>query len=621
MSTIANTKYELPTLTRLKATIPSSLDVHEVARKWIDKFSSAVTSQDIPGMLSLCHPEIWWRDLFALTWDLRTFQNISAVKQFLEDRLKVSQFGHLKLRGATFEQLFPDLAWISVQLDFETKVAAGKAIVRLVPPSSEEETLDGEKWKAYLISTNLEDLLAHPEKIGSLRNHEPNHGKWLDQRAREVEFADGDPEVLIVGAGQSGLNVAARLKHLGVSHLIIEKTPRIGDQWRNRYTALCLHNPVWNNHLAYIPFPESWPVYIPAQKLANFLEFYADTLELNVWTSSEVLKADRDESVGGPGNNKGKWVVTVRKADGSQRVFRVDHIIFTTGAGFPNIPDIPNREEFQGQVLHSTQHKNAKDHIGKKVVIVGACTSAHDIAADYVDNGVDVTIYQRSSTYVMSIKEGMPKLMYPLYWQDGPPTEIADRIDNSFPFYFVKMLAKRICASIHEADRPLIEALHTTGYRTNYGEDDTGFVFLGLKRGGGFYFDAGACQKIIDGKIKVKNGSQIEKFTKTGLRLEDGTELDADIVLYATGFTDVSEPVRALVPSHIAEKIPTIWGINDEGENRAIWRELGTPGLWFMTGNFAWSRFFSKHLALQIKAKQQGLFGERYSAPLNHENH
>lgn len=111
--------------------------------------------------------------------------------------------------------------------------------------------------------------------------------------------------------------------------------------------------------------------------------------------------------------------------------------------------------------------------------------------------------------------------------------------------------------------------------------------------------DVGACQKIIDGKIKIKNGTQISKFTKTGLAFEDGSTVDADVILYATGFSDARDIIRQIVPEDIAAKLTPIWGLNSEGELRGAWRELGTPGLWYMMGNLAWSRFFSKHVALR----------------------
>ncbi|TCD62522.1 hypothetical protein EIP91_006771 [Steccherinum ochraceum] len=595
--------HALPTLERLNATIPADLDAQKVAKDWLSALSKAVEARDIDAILSQIHPDGWWRDLFALTWDLRTFQGAAKIKQFLQDRLASEQLSGFKFVEAALESPYPDIKWIRLQFEFETKVALGQITALLVP------TANG-SWQSFVLCSNLENLKGFPEKMGELRSFAPNHGKWQEQRDREQAFADGDPDVLIIGAGQSGLDLAARLKNLGVSPLIVEKQPRVGDQWRNRYQALCLHDPIWFNQLPYLNFPETWPTFIPARKLADWLEFYASVMELNIWNSAAVTKAVRDEAAN-------KWVVTVEKGDGSERILRVDHLVFALGlgAGSINVPNIPGKAKFQGQVLHSTQHRSAKDHLGKKVVIVGACTSAHDLAADYVDHGVDVTMFQRSSTYIMTTKEGSPRLMKPLYWQGAPPSEYADRIANATPIYFNKLVAQRQTADIAEADKVLLDGLKRVGYNLNMGDDGSGFLFLALKRAGGYYLDVGACQLIVDGKIKIKNNTQIERYTKTGLKFTDGSELEADVVLYATGFGDVRDPIRKICGEEVGAKLPPIWGLNEEGELRGTWRELGTPGLWYMMGNLAWSRFFSKHVALQIKAKQEGVFGTRYSAP------
>ena len=110
-------------------------------------------------------------------------------------------------------------------------------------------------------------------------------------------------------------------------------------------------------------------MYTPAQKLAGWLEYYAEALELNVWTKSTVVKATQDA------NNE--WDVTVQRADGSTRVLHVRHVVFAIGLGGNNpfIPEVAGRDEYQGQVLHSIFHDTAKNHIGKKVFIVGAATS------------------------------------------------------------------------------------------------------------------------------------------------------------------------------------------------------------------------------------------------------
>ncbi|KAI0344328.1 FAD/NAD(P)-binding domain-containing protein [Trametopsis cervina] len=583
----------------------SKVDANRVATAWLSAFNKAVVAHDVPGILDTLYEKPWWRDIFALTWDLRTFFSAETIGTFLTDRLSVSKFTIGDLVSADWQQPWPDMGWVCVQFNIETDVATGHGIVRLVP------TPNG--YRALLVATILEGLKDYPEHIGPLRDQLPSHGKWLEKRRKEQSFEDSDPEVLIVGGGQGGLDVAARLKVLGTSHLIIEKNPRIGDLWRNRYEALCLHDPVWFTHLPYLPFPSNWPVYAPSQKVADWLEFYSQAMELNVWTSTTVTKASKSAETG-------KWDVTVKRADGTERIFHVDHVVFALGlgSGRPNMPTIAGREEFQGEVLHSTEHHSAKNHLGKKVVVVGGGVSAHDVASDYADHGVDVTLFQRSSTYVMTTKNGADKIFKPAYWEGGPPTDVVDRMDNSMPLLFNKLLAQRKTKEIADADRELLTGLEKAGYSLNSGEEGSGFLFLAFKRAGGYYLDVGAGQKIVDGKIKIKSRTQIERYTPRGLKFTDGSELEADVVLFATGFDDPRKPLIDILGQEYDGKLTPIWGLDGEGNTRTAWREAG-PGVenvWVMQGNFAWCRFYSKHMALQIKAKQEGVFGTRYSAPI-----
>ena len=231
----------LPTFDKLGVQPPTDVDAEKIGRAWTEQFAQFVSSKDIQGILSTIQPDGWWRDLFALTWDLRTFQGPEKITRFLEDRLDLQGLDNVQFNQAQFQQPFPDMAWIVVQFDFETKIAKGRGLARLVPNK------DGH-WKAIVVCTNLEDLKGYHEAIGPHRNPLPNHGKWADLRRRETAFEGKDPEVLIIGGGQSGLDVAARLKNLGVSNLIIEKQPRVGNQWRTRYEALCLHDPVCELH-------------------------------------------------------------------------------------------------------------------------------------------------------------------------------------------------------------------------------------------------------------------------------------------------------------------------------------------------------------------------------------
>jgi len=293
----------------------------------------------------------------------------------------------------------------------------------------------------------------------------------------------------------------------------------------------------------------------------------------------------------------------------------VKHIVFATGlsGAEPNTPKVLGAEKFKGRILHSSQHKRATDHTGKKVVVVGACTSAHDIAHDYYVHGVDVTMYQRGSTYIMTTKNGWGVLFAGLYSEGGPPTDIADRLSASFPHFMSIELGRRSADRIAELDKDLLDALHKRGFRTNQGIHGTGFGLLAWSKAGGYYLDVGASQLIADGKIKVKNGSQIKEFTESGLLFEDGSQLLADVVIFATGLSSAKEHIHKICGDDVANRCSAIWGVNKEGELNGTWRDLGVPGLWYMMGDLALCRFHSKHVALQIKAMEEEVLIGRYS--------
>ncbi|KAF8653690.1 hypothetical protein AX16_003840 [Volvariella volvacea WC 439] len=592
----------LPTLQKLGVTLPDDVNAVQVASKWLQDFSEVISTRRITTLSNLFLENALWRDLLALTWDFRCFDGLEKIRHFLTDRLEEADFKKLQLRNfVNFQKPFPDLAWIIGMFDFETRVGIGSGVFRLVP------TLDG-TWKAYTVFTNLEDLTGHPERIGSRRSHSITPGyQWLENRRRETEFESSAPAVLIIGGGHCGLELAARLKALDVTSLVVESEARVGDKWRKRYDALCLHWPVWYDHMPYIPFPPSWPVYSPAPKIADWIESYAKTLELNVWTSSTVTQARQIEG--------GKWSVNIRRGD-SQRQLVVNHLVFATGLGdkHPRVPNIPEREEFEGETLHSSQYKRAQDYLGKKVVVIGAGNSGHDVAADLANHNVDVTMFQRSSTFVMNIDRHWKFLGGALYSEASPPTDIADRLFASMPHALqAGGMSQRATKAIEADYKDTLDGLRKAGFKLNSGINGTGILLLLKQKGGGHYFDIGASQLIIDGKIKIKSDAQISAFTKSGLAFDDVSTLDADVVIFATGLGDLKQPIKKICGDVVAEQTNPLWGINDEGEFNGWYRELGLPGLWFIAGPLQLARFHSKHVALQIKAKEENLFGTRYT--------
>lgn len=229
----------LPTLSRLGSTVGVNVDPLAVANTWFITFVDAMTSKAINGITDLLIDGAFWRDMLALTWDFHTYEEKDIIKRFLADQLPKFEPSAFQIRedSVVLQFMSEDLAWIQALFTFDTTVGHASGVFRLVPLS------DG-TWKAHVIYTNLEDLKGHSEKIGHLRDHEPDHGKWLAMREREQKFLDAEPTVVIIGGSQTGLMVAARLKMLGVTAVVLERSERIGDNWRNRYEALCLHDPV-----------------------------------------------------------------------------------------------------------------------------------------------------------------------------------------------------------------------------------------------------------------------------------------------------------------------------------------------------------------------------------------
>ncbi|KAJ8073190.1 hypothetical protein PM082_020059 [Marasmius tenuissimus] len=588
----------LPTLQRLGSTLSANLNVDETAQQWFTSFTNSI--HDTQSTLDLLHEDAMWRDLLTFTWNMRTFVGKERIRQFLLDRVAGTTFTDFKLKQVQLQKPQPDIVWIMGVFQLKNDAGSSSGVFRLVPMP------DG-RWKAFTIFTTLNQLAASPYQIGALRRREPVPGvQWLNARHKEAQFEDQDPAVLIIGAGQSGLSLAARLKHLDVPTLLVERDGRIGDSWRKRYASLCLHFPVWSDHMPYLPFPPTWPVYTPSYKMADWLESYAKALELNVWTSSTVTYASQ-------GNDK-KWDVRVEKSDGSVRDFRVNHLVFAAGIGdgCPKTPDIPGLENFKGKVTHSVNYQDPNDFQKQKVAIIGTGNSGHDIASDLVRHGIDVTMIQRGKTFVMNMDAHWKFLGGALYNENGPPTELADLLFHSMPHLLQEGgLAQRASLAIMESQKDTVEKLQSVGFHVSRGLKDAGFLLQIKERGGGHCFDNGSIKLIIDGKIKVKSGSQIASFCDRGLEFADGSRVECDTVICATGVGDPRNLIRKVCGDEVADECPPLLGVNEEGEMNS-YREMSRRGLWYMIGSIQMNRFHSNFLALQIKAAETNVITTRY---------
>ena len=577
-------------------------DISVTADTWLGRFEDGLARADHGLLETLFHPDSYWRDVLALSWNIQTVNGAASILKELTARaphMAPTGFMVDPDRRAPRQVMRAGTNAIEAIFKFETAVGRGDGILRLIPDAA-----DGHRLKAWTLLTELGELKGFEEQLGIERPRGNAYSRdfrgpnWLDLRKASAGYADRDPTVLVIGGGQSGLCIAARLKQLNVDTLIIDREKRIGDNWRKRYHALTLHNQVQVNHLPYMHFPPNWPTYIPKDKLANWFESYVESLELNFWTETEFEGGSYDEQ-------HGRWTVTLRRADGTTRVMRPRHVVLATGvSGIPSVPDIAGLADFGGKVMHSSQYDDGENWKGKRAIVVGTGNSGHDIAQDLHSSGADVTLVQRSPTLVVSI-EPSAQLVYAPY-NEGT-LEDNDLIATSMPLALSRKSHAMTTEKSKELDQALLEGLARVGFKLDFGEDNTGWQFKYLTRGGGYYFNVGCSDLIANGDILLKQFDDIDGFVAQGARMKSGDIFAADLVVLATGYKRQEELVRKLFGDEVTTRVGIIWGFGEEQELRNMYTRTGQPGLWLIAGGLAQCRIGSKHLALQIKAIEEGL--------------
>ncbi len=571
-----------------------------VAAEWLDAFAAALASSDGSAVARLIAADGHWRDVLAFSWRLQTVSGPAAIAEALAPvlpRTRPRAFHMPAGRSQPRRARRAGVDCIEAIFEFATEFGRANGVVRLI------EEADG-RWRAWTLLTTLEELEGwpdgRPKAVSDAEKFSRDFGgeNWLDQRRRALAYEDHDPAVLVVGGGQAGLSIAARLGHLGVDTLIIDRNERIGDNWRLRYHSLTLHNEVHVNHLPLMPFPPTWPVFIPKDKLANWFESYVESLELNFWTGTELVEGSYDEAAG-------RWTVRLRRSDGSERTLGPRHIVVATGvSGTPIWPKIPGLDSFKGEVMHSGSYTSGAAWKGRNALVIGTGNSGHDVAQDLCASGARVTIVQRNPTYVVSIREAQK--VYSIY-TEGLPFADCDLLAASMPYPVLRRAYQLSTAEMRAVDRELLEGLKARGFRLTFGEDDTGFQMMYLRRGGGYYFNVGCSDMIVDGRIALLQYDAIDRFMPEGVRLTDGTVQPLDLVVAATGYETQQHFVRTALGDAVADRIGPVWGFDDQGELRNMWTPTAQPGLWFTAGSLAQCRIFSRYLALQIKAREEGL--------------
>ena len=572
--------------------------------KVLGDLDAALTEGDVEAAVALFEPEGYWRDLVAFTWNIRTLEGREEIGEMLR-----AQLADIVPRGwgiTLGEEAEDGGGFLQAWIDFETGTGRGHGHIRI---------RDGKIWT---LLTTLKELKGHEERRGFSRPKGVAHGadrarkSWAERRAEEDARLGHEiqPYVVIVGGGQGGIALGARLRQLDVPTIIIEKNERPGDSWRKRYKSLCLHDPVWYDHLPYIPFPDNWPVFSPKDKIGDWLEMYTRVMELNYWGGTLAEQA-------GWNDETKEWELRVRR-NGEEILLRPKQLVLATGmSGKPNLPVFPGQELFKGEQQHSSQHPGPDAYKGKKVVVIGSNNSAHDICAALWEAGADVTMVQRSSTHIVRSEPLMEHGLGALYSEqavaEGITTDKADLIFASIPYRLLPDFQKPIYDTIRELDADFYAGLEKAGFLLDWGDDGSGLFMKYLRRGSGYYIDVGASQLIIDGKIHLKAGSDVERLTEDAVVLKDGTELPADLVVYATGYGSMNGWAADLISQEVADRVGKCWGLGSgttkdpgpwEGEERNMWKPTQQEALWFHGGNLHQSRHYSQFLALQLKARQ-----------------
>ena len=567
---------------------------------WLASFEAALAlGTDAALRRVLWEQELHWRDLMAFTWTILphdTLDGAVADLTKMQPVIKARNFCLAEDRTPPRRVMRHGVMSIEAFFSFETEVARCSGIVRLVADEPE---------KAWVLATQPDELKGHEEPVGARRPagsaYSRNFGgdNWSDNRAKAQAYADRDPAVLIAGAGQAGLAIAARLGLLGVDTLCVDMRDRVGDIWRERYHSLALHNQVKLNHMPYLPWPPNWPKYLPKDMIAGWLETYAWAMECNVWTSTVVLGAEYDDAAG-------LWAVRLRRADGSERVMKPRHLIMANGvAGKPLRPKLPGLDRFKGTVIHTHDYKDGQMWTGKKVLVVGAGTSGHDVAQDLQGRGAHVKIIQRGPATVVSVQAA--GLVHSVYYEEDLPLEDCDMIAAASSYPLLVRSYQAAVEKMKVMDKDLLEGLAARGFKLDWGEDNTGHQMKFRRRHGGYYLNCGCSDLIISGEVGLIQHEDTDVFVENGLRMKDGLVEEADLIVLATGYQSQESVVREMLGDRIADRVGQIWGINELGEIANMFVATPQPGLWFTGGGFAHCRIYSHFIAMGIKVRELGL--------------
>ena len=531
---------------------------------WLVRFHQALAAPTTADWRGLFDDECAWRDLLAFTWNIVTLEGADAIGEMAQRQALAIAARSFALDPAMMQG--PGEGWF----DFETGTARCKGYVRL------------NGGRCSMLLTAMIELKGFEEPAGSRRIDGLEHRAvkrrrtWLDERQAEERSLgyDRQPYCLIVGGGQGGLALAARLKRLSVPTLVVDALERPGDAWRTRYKSLYLHDPIWLDHFPYLPFPDHWPLYTSKDKMADWLEIYAKVMELNFWGSTVCTSARFDEAAD-------EWTVAVQRG-GETITLRPRQLVLATGlSGGKHVPDIPGAELFKGEQHHSGDHVGGEDLTGKRCVVIGSNNSAHDICVDLWENdAASVTMIQRSPTIVVRASTMRDLTADIPYAKSEVSTDTADLMGATLTYRARTAMEVTGTDYIRSLDKDFYDRLVASGFMLTHGEDETGFFMAYYRRAAGYYIDVGASELIMKGEIALKTG-EVAAIEPDGVRMADGSKLPADLIVYGTGYRPMGEWTEKLISADVARKVGPCWGLGSgtagdpgpwEGELRNMWK-------------------------------------------------
>ncbi|KAH7010955.1 hypothetical protein B0J12DRAFT_691058 [Macrophomina phaseolina] len=569
--------------------VPEDCDHEAVARtavKWLSNLDTTCLAEGAQ-----------WRDLLAFTGNMRTFSNPHAIELAWKELTATHNPQEFSLIAGSCDV---SACWIDARFEFTLPQSkhpkrACSGIVRVVPV--------GNDWKIWILATLLEQVEGWGN-VDVMKRLTPEQSKAARARVG-IDSGKTCFDCAVIGGGPSGLSTAARLKALGVSDcVILDRNPEIGGNWLARYKSFTLHTSKTHSEMPFgnVFLPDD-PYFLTSERVAAGYKRLVEWYGINIWVSTVVHNASWVEETQ-------TWTLEVEyvgvQGNVARRLqIRARHLVFALGGGgqVPKIPLYANRDLYKGEVLHSVNYKSANHWKGKRGVIIGTGNSAHDLSMDMVDAGAaSVTLVQRNRTEMLPLS--LYKSAFDPFYHEQTDIALMDKMRACIPLNVARVATLEAVRKEVDKMPEYYDALERAGFRTERYIDLVAMVF---ERLGGHFFDVGAAAKIVDGTIKVEHAT-VSSFTETGIRFSDGRTLDADVVVFATGFEcNMRHAAARIVGEEMGQRLEDFMGVDREGEPLGLCKPMaGQKNVWYIGAGIELSRGYSRFLALQIKADLQG---------------